>query len=83
MEWQAIKFMKAQGYNSSEIGLQQFGPTLFDFPDKKELDISYFKKGFGGFLAPFFIGEKYYDRDYFLAEYNDRLKKYTESIGRK
>ena len=79
LEWQAILWMKARGFSFYDIGLQQFGPTLFDFPDKKQLDISHFKKGFGGFTAPWFMGEKYYSQEYFSEIYRDRISKYARS----
>lgn len=80
LEWQAILWMKQQKFGFYEIGLQQYGATLFDLPDKKQLDICHFKKGFGGFTAPWFMGEKFYDKDYFLTVYYDRVKKYAEKL---
>lgn len=80
LEWQAILWMKRQKFDFYEIGLQQYGATLFDFPDKKQLDISHFKKGFGGLTVPWFMGEKYYDKNYFLTAYRERLKKYAEKF---
>ncbi|MEK9153209.1 MAG: GNAT family N-acetyltransferase [Patescibacteria group bacterium] len=48
IEWQAILWMKKRSFYFYEIGLQQYGNLLHDFPDKKQLNISHFKKGFGG-----------------------------------
>ncbi|MDD5031511.1 MAG: GNAT family N-acetyltransferase [Patescibacteria group bacterium] len=80
LEWEAILWMKHQGFHFYEIGQQQYGPLLYDFPDQKKLNISHFKKGFGGFTAPLFIGEKYYDKQYFLKMYQERINKYADLI---
>jgi len=66
LEWEAILWMKKQGFSFYEIGLQQYKPLPYDFPSKKQLNISHFKKGFGGFAVPLFIGEKYYEKNYQL-----------------
>lgn len=80
LEWETICWMKKKGFDFYEIGLQQFGILPYDFPDKKQLDISHFKKGFGGFIVPLFIGEKYYDKTFFLKTYQDRVKKFADSL---
>ncbi|MFH1662263.1 MAG: GNAT family N-acetyltransferase [Candidatus Falkowbacteria bacterium] len=81
LEWESILWMKKQGYDFYEIGLQKYGALLYDFPDKKQLDISHFKKGFGGFVSPLFMGEKYYNKDFFLKVYNERVKKFAYSLN--
>jgi len=80
LEWKSIQWMKSQGFSFYEIGLQQYGTLFHDFPDKKQLDISHFKKGFGGFTVPWFAGEKYYDKDYFLKINKQRADKYANFI---
>ena len=65
LEWEAILWMKRQHFSFYEIGLQQYGILPYDFPGKKQLNISHFKKGFGGFTVPFFIGEKFYSLEYY------------------
>ena len=80
LEWNAMIWMKKQGIEIYEIGLQQYGPLLYDIPDEKLLTISHFKKGFGGFATELLIGEKFYDREYFLHIYNERIKKYAKAI---
>lgn len=78
LEWEAILWMKEQKFDFYEIGLQQFGILPYNFPDQKQLNISHFKKGFGGFTVPWFMGEKYYDKDYFDLIYQDRVRQYGE-----
>jgi len=73
--------MKKRGLSFYEIGLQQYGILPHDFPDTKQLNISHFKKGFGGFTVPLFMGEKYYDKEYFLKTYQERIYKFGELMG--
>jgi Acetyltransferase (GNAT) domain len=79
LEWDATLWMKRQGYAYYEIGLQQYGTLPYDFPDKKQLDISHFKRGFGGFTVPFFIGEKYYSKEYWLRINESRDEKFLNN----
>lgn len=81
LEWEAILWMTKQGYSFYEIGLQQYGALLYDFPDKKQLDISHFKKGFGGFTVPWFMGERYYDKKYFLDISKKRIRRYANYLN--
>jgi len=80
LEWEAMKWMKKQDISFYEIGLQWYGFLPYDFPDHKKLNISHFKKGFGGFTVSLIRGEKYYDKNYFLEVYQQRAKKYAESL---
>jgi len=79
VQWEAIKYMKSK-YNFYETGWQQYGNTLSDFPSKKEINISKFKRGFGGFTVPLFRGEKFYDKGYFLKIQNERTNRYVETL---
>lgn len=80
LEWQGILWMKQQGFNFYEIGLQQYGNSLYDFPSEKQINISHFKKGFGGFTVPIFMGEKYFNKNYFLEVYQEKIKKFAEKL---
>lgn len=59
--WQAIKYYKKRGFSFIEIGPQQFGLQVFDHPSEKDLNLSFFKRGFGGINVPLMRGVKYYD----------------------
>ncbi len=78
LEWQAILWMKQQGYKYYEIGMQHYGILPYDFPDKKNIDISHFKRGFGGFAVPQYIAEKYYSKEYYKKNENERNSKFLE-----
>ena len=52
--------MKARGYGFYDIGLQQFSAQLYDFPDEKQINVSHYKRGFGGSAYAWHMAEKYY-----------------------
>lgn len=80
VQWAAIEYMTEKKYKFYELGWQQFGSQLYDMPSEKQVNISEFKRGFGGFTVPWFRGEKFYDKDYFLEVYKDRIKKYSGQL---
>jgi len=80
IQWQAIKWLKDHKFKFYELGWQNYCNSLSYFPSQKELNIAGFKRGFGGSTVPLFRGEKYYDQDYFLNIYNDRIKRYGSGL---
>ena len=81
IQWNAIRWMKRIGVICYEIGFQYFPNELVSCATKKEANISRFKRNFGGFTIPVFRGEKYYDKDYFIEIYKERIEKCTNYIG--
>jgi len=63
-----------------EIGWQNYGHTMSDAPSIKEINISKFKRGFGGFTVPLFRGEKYYDKKFFQEVYQKRINNFATSF---
>lgn len=80
VQWAAIQYMAEKKYKFYELGWQQFGLQLYDMPSQKQINISEFKRGFGGFTVPWLRGEKFYDKNYFLEIHKDRIKKYSEQL---
>lgn len=78
LEWEAILWMKKQGFDFYEIGLQQYGPLPYDCPSDKQINISHFKRGYGGFVVPLFISEKFYDKDYEQVTWQARIKEFLK-----
>jgi hypothetical protein len=81
IQWSIIRWLKANGCRTYEIGTQQFGPLVHDVPSPKDLSISFFKRGFGGRTVPLFRAEKYYDREFMSRSFTERIKKVAESYG--
>ncbi len=77
--WEGIKYAKEKGFSYFDMGYQEY-PSLNKIPSEKELEIAKFKRGFGGFSKTLFAGEKYYDKEYFLDSYHNKVNKYAETI---
>jgi len=71
--WAAIEYFKREGFQWFELGWQHFSWQLFDHPSKKEIDISFFKRGFGGDTFPLFRGIKYCNRNLMAKELNQTI----------
>lgn len=80
LQSEVLKWLKKKNMKHYEIGLQHYSNQLNDLSSKKERNISFFKRGFGGDNYPFFGGEKYYNKEYFLETYIDRINKVNESF---
>ena len=80
LTWEAIKMLKNNGIHWYEMGIQQYASLPHNFPSPKEIQISLFKRGFGGFTVPLYIGEKYNSRDYYIQVSTKRIQKYASTL---
>ncbi len=80
LQWNVMKYLRDKHIDYYEIGIQQYGNTLYDFPDEKSISISEFKRRFGGLTVPLFIGEKYYSKSYFRKVWQRRIDNYIEQF---
>lgn len=55
-----IKSLKSRNILYYDMGEQVFGKTHYNNPDFKEINISLYKRGFGGYMVPMFRGVKEY-----------------------
>lgn len=58
LQWEIINYLKDKGIEFYEIGEQVFGKTHYSESDRKLINISSFKRGFGGYTVPFWRGIK-------------------------
>lgn len=77
--WKAIEYMKKINVEFFDIGYQDYGPTLHKVPTEKDIQISLFKRGFGGFTVPLFSGEKYYQKEYLQNNLKIKTERYLET----
>ena len=63
LQWKSILWLKKQGFDYYDLGLQTFGPQWFDIPSEKEIGISKYKRGFGGVTVPLHVAEYFYSKD--------------------
>lgn len=80
IQWNAIEWMNKRKYKFYEIGWQIYNEGMSDYSTKKRINISKFEKGFGGDTYPLFMGEKYYDKSFFIKIYNSRIKQFAETF---
>ena len=80
IQWHTLKWLHEKGTKFYEIGWQFYTSTPFYQPSEKEKNIARFKRGFGGFQIPLFIGEKYFSKDLFLEEMEERNRSYINDI---
>lgn len=81
IQWKIINWLKENGFKTYEIGLQQLSTQLFDFPSEKNITISFFKRGFGGFTVPLFSGEKFYSKEFLIKTLSRRIEKFQNTFG--
>lgn len=58
IQWSVIEYLKKNGFEFYETGWQQFAELPYDHPSEKDINISHFKRGFGGCTVPLFRGSK-------------------------
>lgn len=58
LQWKTIQYLKEQGIEFYEIGEQVFGNYERGTEEAKLVNISNFKRGFGGYTVPNFMGVK-------------------------
>jgi len=79
LQWSSIRYLHEHKIKYYEIGWQQFGDTLFDFPAEKLRKISQFKRSFGGITVPIFSGERYYISHHFQKAMQERIGQYLKN----
>lgn len=72
----AIQYFKKIKYNYFDIGFQRFSNQILENTVKKLIDISFFKRGFGGKNIPVFRGIKYYQKEYMKKDLNFNIQTY-------
>ena len=77
IEWEAMMWLRDHDVEFYEIGEQHFGTLPYDFPEKKNVDISHFKYGFGGATVPSFYAERFHSADHWQAEQRLRNERFA------
>jgi len=75
IQWKVIQWLRDNGYKKYEIGQQQFNAQFLDIPTVKDLNLSLFKRGFGGETIPSYRGTKYYDKNFMETDLANNLSK--------
>lgn len=80
IQWETIRWLKAQRFEWYDLGPQQFGPQWFDPGDPKQVSISLFKRGFGGLTIPLVTAEFFYSRALLEQAFERRWREYLEAL---
>ena len=72
--------MKKKDISTYEIGVDYYGTLPYDVPDSEQLNISHFKRGFGGVPVPLIMAEKFYNKDYFLKMTDYRAHRFASTL---
>ncbi len=72
--WAAVEYYKGRSYEALEVGWQHFGEQVFDHPSKKDLSISFFKRGLGGGTKPLYRGIKYFSKKRLSEDLNANIE---------
>jgi hypothetical protein len=81
LHWQTMKWLKAHGVRHYEIGIQLYGSQPHSVVSRKEWNIAYFKRGFGGFPVPFWRAEKFYDEDFCRRLLEHRAASFSQTFA--
>ena len=63
-----------------EIKHHQFGQQVFDHPSSKDINLSFFKRGFGGEIITLYRGIKYYDKEFMEENLNENITNLINNI---
>jgi hypothetical protein len=74
IQWHIIQALKQRNITHYEIGWQFYGPQFAYLPTREEQQISFFKRGFGGFSVPLHRACKYYNGELFLEDFKNPIQ---------
>jgi len=80
LQWGTINWLKENKYKYYEIGMQRYSYQAYDFPPQDEINIFHYQRGLGGFTIPYFRGEKFYEHNYCLDVFSERLNEYVSYL---
>lgn len=63
VQWELIKWLKYNRFKYYELGIQQFSDQIYDKPTQKYINISLFKRHFGGYTITYHRGLKRYKKN--------------------
>jgi hypothetical protein len=81
LQWRAMQWLKAQNIRHYEIGIQFCFSQPHSIVSEKEWNISFFKRGFGGFTVPAWRAEKFYDEAYCRQVLEQRAAQYARIVA--
>lgn len=81
LHWRIMNWLKAHDIRYYEIGLQQYASQPHCLVSKKDWNIAYFKRGFGGYTVPYWRAEKFYDASFCRSVLDQRAAAYAQTLS--
>jgi len=81
LHWRTMLWLKAHAIRYYETGIQQYASQPHSLASKKDWNIAYFKRGFGGFTVPYWRAEKFYDEGYCRRVLEQRAASYSRTLA--
>ena len=81
LQWRAMHWLKAHKIRHYEIGIQLLSSQPHSIVSEKEWNISFFKRGFGGFTVPAWRAEKFYDEALCRRVLQERAEQYSRTAS--
>jgi hypothetical protein len=80
VQWQILNWLHGHGFRYYEVGWQFYSPTEVLPASEKEVAISRFKRGFGGFAVPIVLSERFLSRNDYISVCEERMVRFAETL---
>jgi len=81
LHWRTMTWLKAHDIRYYETGLQQYASQPHCLVSRKDWNIAYFKRGFGGSTVPYWRAEKFYDEGFCRRMLEERAASYSRTLA--
>jgi hypothetical protein len=81
LHWRTMNWLRDHHIRYYETGLQQYASQPHSIISRKDWNIAYFKRGFGGFTVPYWRVEKFYDEDFCRRVLEERAALYARTVS--
>jgi hypothetical protein len=78
LQWHTMLWLKSSGCKYYDLGMQYFGPQWSHVPTEKDINISKYKRGFGGVTIPVHSGEFFYKTSQLERVFVKRLERLSD-----
>ena len=75
IQWEIIKYLKNCSISFYDIGIQDYSLQWFKPSSEKDVNISIFKRGFGGTTVPLITSEYYFSKELMRDRFIERMNK--------
>ncbi len=80
VQWEILNWLHEHAFHYYEIGWQVYDSTEVVPASDKEVAISRFKRGFGGFTVPMIVSERFLSREEYMSVSHERIVRFAETL---